>query len=607
MKKWKSPKELLEYLNTTYLKVHYEFEKNFWLVYMGDKSRDSKKDAAEAAREHFRTSTELSDAISTYLEKAVGPTKDRLAFWKEFFDRYQTPATLVPLRAQISELQTRIETKRSTRVEGYTDPYTNKFVAMSRNAMASLRVTSDDEKVRKACFDALEKLALECADEYVEMVQKRNTYAQTLGYTDFYDFKLAVEEKMTKKELFSLWDAIYEKTKFAFKNIRALEKKKPGLRKPWNFGYMLAGSFIKESDQYFPFENAIPLWIETFSRMGITFNKGTLVLDLLERFGKYNNGFCHWPIPVHYKGAIRTPARSQFTCNVTLGIPGESSNGYNTLFHEGGHAAHFSNSESKDICMNSEYPPMSTAWAETQSMFLDTVGSSVEWLTLYAKNKQGNTYPLDLYIRETQATHVTQPLGLMGIIMISQFERAVYEEKNLTREKLIAIAKQMYQKHTDRSEDSVGLLDVPHIYSWESACSYHGYGLATLALSQWREYFFKKYDYIVDNPHVGKEMKQVWKYGATKSFSELVRIATGKKLSPTAYIKSALMTLPQIEKRAKKRIAIQSQVKQKVVPDAYLDAYIELVHGKQKIADSKKGYKKMTDTYAKWLQTQYKK
>ncbi len=605
MKTWKSATELLDYLNTTYLKTHKEFEKFFWTVYMGDKSANSKKDIAEKKREEFRTNHNLKNAVEAFSKTEKGFKKERLNYWLEFFSRYQIPTEFVALRNQISELQTKIETIQSTRKEGYIDPYTKKFVPLSRNGMRSLRSTNDDEKIRKACFNALEELSIGCVNEYVEIVKKKNEFAKSLGFEDFYAYKLWTEERMTKKELFSIWDTIYEKTKYGFENVRKLEKEKPGLRKPWNFSYMLTGSFVKEADPYFPFEQAIPIWTETFSRLGINFREGRLVLDLLDRKGKYNNGFCHWPDPVHYDGNTRRSATAQFTCTLVPGIPGESLNGLHTLFHEGGHAAHLLNADNKDVCMNVEYPPASTAWDETQSMFLDTVSASIEWRTLYAKNKEGQSYPLDLFMRQSKALHPIRPLDLMSILMVCNFERDIYENPNITKEKVITIAKKNFKKYTDRSEDSLLLLDVPHIYSWESSCSYHGYGLATLALSQWREYFFNKYGYIVDNPNIGKEMQKVWKYGSVKPFPEIVKIATGKKLSPNAYIKNVTMSLGEIQKKAKNRIEKQLKIKQKILKGNELNATIELVHGKLKIADSKKGYKHMTDKYASWLKTQY--
>lgn len=605
--KWKNGKELLIHLNERYLKVHTAYEKLFWMWAMGDHAISEKKDKAEKQLESFKTNEELKKSVEFWIPKSSAVIRSRLAYWSDYFSRNQTPSTVKHIRDEIFNLQTLINTKRASVQEGYTDPHTNKFVKVSRNGMQSLMRTHDDEKVRKACFDALEQLALSCIDEYVILVQKRNEFARGLGYSDYYAYKLFVEEKMTKKELFSLWDTIYDKTKYAFADIRKLENEQPGLRKPWNFSYMLASSFVKEADPYFPFENAVPIWLETFGRLGINFRGGTMMLDLLDRKGKYNNGFCQWPLPVHYKSGRRIPAFANFTCTVVQGIPGESFEGLNTLFHEGGHAAHYLNCDNKDICLNIEYPPASTAWAETQSMFLDTICSSIEWRTRYSKNLEGKLYPFDLFERQTRTLHLLRPLGLMGILMVTNFEKEIYEQKSLSKEKVIAIAKKAYKKYTDKDTESLTLLDVPHIYSADSACSYHGYGLAELALSQWREYFFSKYGYIVDNPNIGKEMRRVWKYGSAKSFPELVKIATERKLSPNAYIKNVTKPLKQVIATAQQRINALKNVKQKPVTESMLDAHISLVHGKKEIANSKRGFVVMTRKYTAWLKTQYEK
>ena len=605
-KTWKSAKELLEYLNSAYIKLHTEFEELFWISSMGDNSVNTKKDIARAALSAFQSNAPLLETVRQYKRNTKGLEKERLEYWETFFSTHEVPAEAQDLKKKITTLETKIQRIRGTRKEGYIDPKTKKFIKASRNAMSSLMATVDDEKVRKACFDAIQELAKGNVANYITLVALRNQYANLLGYQDFYDYKLALEEKMTKKELFSLFDTIYEKTKYAFADIRKLEKTTPGLRKPWNFGYMMAGSFIKEEDQYFPFEEALSRWGTSFAALGITYKKGSLTLDLLDRDGKYNNGFCHWPELVQFKGKKRIPGRSDFTCNVVLGTPGESDDGYNTLFHEGGHAAHLLNCEMPDVCVNSEYPPLSTAWAETQSMFLDTVFSSPEWRSRYAKNADGQLYPFDLYERQLRALNVTAPLFMMSVGMVCRFEREIYSTKKLTEQRVLAIAKKHFKLHTDRSLDSLSILEVPHIYSWESSCSYQGYGLAVLALTQWREYFYDKYGYIVDNPRVGKEMAAVWKYGGSKSFPEFVKLATGKKLSANAHIKSATMPVEKKLALAKERIATLAK-KPKYTKKVDLDASITMVHGKQKIADNKKGFEAMSDTYAKWLKTQYKK
>ncbi|MFT7507410.1 MAG: Zn-dependent oligopeptidase [Acidimicrobiales bacterium] len=596
-------KTLLHTLNTTYLRIHTNYEKLFWISYMGDHSVDDRFEKAQIARETFRSNEKLLHKVTEALHGATKKETKLLEQWEHFFSKFQTPVEAKGVFKQIISLEKTILKKQTTRKEGYIHHETKKFVKAPRAQMQNIMTTHADEKMRKACFVALEDLAIICAEEFVELVALRNQYAQILGYEDFYAYKIKTEEGMTKHELFTIFDEIYEETKFAFKEYHKLEKTLPRLRKPWNLGYMLAGDFTKETDQYFPFEEALDRWGRSFAALGISYQGGKLQLDLLNRDGKYENGFCHWPYLVHYKDDKKIPGSANFTCNVVYGQVGSSEAGYNTLFHEGGHAAHLMNSTQSQVCVNNEYPPASTAWDETQSMFLDTVLSSIEWKTRYAKNEDGVVYPFDLYQRRLEKLHRFAPLSMMGISSVMKFEKRVYEEKKLTKKKLLAIAKATYVEHTDTSVASYRLLSIPHIYSWESSCAYQGYGLAQLALTQWREYFYKKYDYIVDNPKVGKEMTKMWTYASSETFSDCVKMATGKKLSAKPYIKSVTSSIEIVTRNAKKRIKKLETVKS-FGKDINLNAEIKMVHGKKTITTNKKGFEVMAAHYKAWLETQ---
>ncbi len=593
-------REFLDSVNKRYAELHHTYEELFWVTYMGDQKKAMQRDRAQTELDSFRSNRTLRSEAVALMTKAPAILKPRLQTWIDFFGQYQlTPAAAI-LKEKIDALETVIEQKRASRSEGYEDPATGAFVPASIIKMRTMMKTHSEEAVRQACFVAREELALDCLDEYVELVTLRNEFARALGYDDFYDYKLRRVDTMSKAELFALFDPIEAKATDSFTTVRALAKKSPGLRQPWNFMHQMVGDFTAAEDQYFQFDQALLRWGRSFAALGVDFKGGTLQLDLIERAGKYNNGFCHWPTLVRLESGKRLPGAANFTCNVVPGQIGSGEIGYNTLFHEGGHAAHLLNSEQKDVFLNHEYAPMTAAWAETHSMFMDTMFDSIEWKQRYAKNVAGQSYPVSLFQDKEEKINVLRPRGILSIIFIAQFERTVYELRKPTRSQITKIAKAMHRRFFDEATDSLLALNTPHIYSWESACAYHGYGLAEIAVAQWREYFFKKYGYIVDNPKVVKEIQVTWQWGGQKSFLDAIKSATGQKLSSAALIRENMATPKQVMQTAHVRLTRMESVKPFTKP-VDLNATISLVHGKKEITNNKNGFEAMSTAYAKFV------
>ncbi|MDE2041299.1 MAG: hypothetical protein KGI59_02875 [Patescibacteria group bacterium] len=594
--------QFLTHLNTTYNKLHKAYENAFWKSYMGDHSVDKKMQSAMEVRDEFRANADLKAETDQLITVSKGTIKARLKLWSHFFSLYQAPAHAATIKAKAGELDAKILAIQTSRKEGYTDPHIGKFLEASRNRMRFIMRTNPDESVRKACFDALESLPLETIDEYLEVIKLRNEYARALGFSDFYEYKARIDEDMSKEELFSIFEDIYQKTKYALADIRKLEESRPGLRKPWNFGYMMTGDFTKEEDQYFSFGDALERWGESFAALGVGFKGGSVTLDLIDRKGKHDNGFCHYPTLVTYKAGKRHPAACNIASNAVLGQIGGGMRETEVLFHEAGHAADRLNSMQPDACINHEYPPSTVSWAETHSMFMDTIFSSIEWKTRYAANERGETYPFELFKRRATAVYPLRPLGLMYIIFVVFFEKEVYETKDLNKDKLLEIARRLARKYLDYSEDTLNILNLPHLYSWESSAYYHGYGLAELGVHQWRAYFVKKYGYIVDNPKVGRELTKIWSYAMFYPAKKLVRMATGKPLSADAFIRNVTRSLPDIIRNAENSIARMKKVP-RYAQKIDLDGKIRLVHGTKKIADNSRGFEAMAKKYRAWLKT----
>lgn len=178
------------------------------------------------------------------------------------------------------------------------------------------------------------------------------------------------------------------------------------------------------------------------------------------------------------------------------------------------------------------------AYAENQSMFLDSLVGDASWRAKYAKDLNGKSIPFAIIEEGIKATHPFAVFQLRAMLSVSYFEKALYElpESEVTAEKIQSLANQIETK-IQGGLSPRPLLSVPHLVSDEASCYYQGYTLAEMSVHQTREYFKDTYGYIVDNPNVGPAITSAyWVHGNSRPFLDLVKDLTGKELSGDAWI-----------------------------------------------------------------------
>jgi hypothetical protein len=302
----------------------------------------------------------------------------------------------------------------------------------------------------------------------------------------------------------------------------------------------------------------------------------------------------------------RIPARIQFTANALPGAVGAGQQALRTLFHEGGHAAHFANIDMPSPCFGQEFAPTSTAFAETQSMFLDSLPSDADWQQRYALDRNGNPMPLSLLDRSIDAHQPKAAWVMRSMLSVCYAEKAIYElpSAELTAENVLRVVREVEQRLLFLEGGSPRpTLSISHLLSADFSCTYHGYVLAQIAVAQARSYFLARDGHLVDNPRIGPELaKTWWQPGNSVPFAELVRRLTGEELSAAPLAARLNQSAEQRKAEAHASIAKLAEIP-RAPAQVDLDARIRVVHGAESVAEYRADFSQFAAEFARWIDT----
>ncbi len=612
-----TPEGYFEQLNQDFLAVSGRKEQWFWTNFMGTTDDHDAFAAAETAYQAFVADpariAEIRAQIAAAERLPANEARQRLLHglrgWLEFFQtnaiesadaRAMEPALVhddTTLFAKRKALSLYYENERGERTEAST-------LVLSTNL-----VSADAEPVRKSSHGALLELERWVVENgFVDMVKRRNAFARAQGYRNYFDLKVMLSERMTPEALFEILDEFERQTRDAQQRGFAALAERHGAAAlaAHNLKYYTRGDTAQRMDPYLPFAKSLERWVESFGRMGVEFRGAELTLDLLDRKGKYENGFMHLPRPAWYCDGTWLPAVINFTSNANPGQVGSGEQGLNTLFHEGGHAAHFANITQNAPCFSQEFPPTSMAYAETQSMFFDSLLGDGDWLELYARNEAGEPVP-DALIR--QKIEAEQPFAAYlerGMLVVPYFEWAVYSspEADLDPAALIELARATERRILGLDCAPRPLLAIPHLLDRNSACSYHGYLLAHMAVYQTRAWFKREFGYLTDNPEIGRRLAtHYWHPGNSMSHGDTLTSLTGEAFTGRYLAEHCNRSVEQAWAEAE--LAIAAALERERAPVRSLEASIRVVHGETLVADNRVSDAAMFAAFEDWIRRHY--
>ena len=604
----------LRSLQDEFLQLHSTKEDLFWSAKMGmvDDTEAAQKalSAAEIGMNRFLQNPDALRHLRDLQATGEGTAAQRrvLGGWLALFaaNCIESPEAR-SLSEEIVVLEGELQRVRGGMKLGFIDPATGAFEAAGSNKLALMLRNDADPSRRRAAYEGLRSIETFVLENgFLDVVRKRTQLGRMLGHADYYAWRVHTVERMTKDELFGALDDLAARTAERSRAELAsfAQRHGDGALDPWNFLFHRAGKLAAALDPYFGIGPAVRRWGRSFAGLGVKFRGATLTLDLVDRVGKYENGFMHGPGVAFNDAGTWRPARINFTANAVRGAVGSGLRATETLFHEGGHAAHFSNIESDAPCFAQEFAPTSVAYAETQSMFMDSLLDDADWRSRYLTDGDGHAIPQALIEEAIAESQPMRSWDVRAMLTIPMAERRLYEMSDEALEPVAVLA--MFRAvETELQGLSAGtrpVLAVPHLLAGEASAYYHGYVMAEMAVHQTRAFFLERDGHIVDNPRVGPDLaRHYWSPGNAQTFNETLRALTGSALSADAIVANCNLSVEEAVERGRAAIAKLPSIAMHSGP-IDLDVAVRLVHGREVIGSTEgSSFEHLADAFDAWI------
>ena len=500
------------------------------------------KAANSGKKEDFDASAEASLALRTYHSDATTYQRvKRLAGAASGLERKEARALQV---AELSFRRNQLPPellKKTVELATEIERFFNTFRAemdgkkLSNNDLLGLLGDENNSDRRKKIWEALKQVGQVVAPKLVELAKLRNQAAGQLGFDNYWDMAIQLQEH-EPKQLLAIFDELEQQTTQPFVRMKAemdgeLARRfsvSPEAMMPWHYDnpfFQAAPPSEKvDLDEFYEKkakEEIVEIARVFFEDIGLPIESVLERSDLYEREGKDQHAFC---ISIDRAGDVRT------LCNIK-----PTAEWMDTMLHEEGHAVY-------DLHVNRRLPynlrePSHAFTTEGVAMLLGALGKNPTWMVAYAGADRARVEQLTDAILDQRRRE--QLIFARWTMVMLHFEKALYENPDQDLNTLWWDYKerfQMLKRPQDRNEPDWAAK--PHFTI--APVYYHNYMLGELFASQLRQALAKLAGH--DGPPSelsfnGRKdfgdflKKKVFKPGDVMPWPKFVRRATGEALT----------------------------------------------------------------------------
>ncbi len=194
-----------------------------------------------------------------------------------------------------------------------------------------------DSGLRREAWEASKQIGGVVADRVVELAKKRNEAARDLGFENFFDMQITLNEQ-DEEELVRIFDDLDTLTGESFRNVKAAVDSSLSLRygiepsdmMPWHYHdpfFQEVPDYLDiDLDSFFEGRDIVEISTEFYEGIGLEVDDILARSDLYEREKKYQHAFC---TDIDREGDVR----------ILVNIK-DNANWAETTLHELGHAVY---------------------------------------------------------------------------------------------------------------------------------------------------------------------------------------------------------------------------------------------------------------------------